>query len=111
MPEPGICTDGTVIHVLDGDTVRIKIEKYIDVRIDKLKCDELKDKDPDKRERAIKARVRLIELVKDRMVRLFVPASSRGYIKDILTLDRVVGDIYIEGQNVSKILKDEGLCL
>lgn len=84
--------DGRQVHVVDGDTFRYGTER---VRLRGIDTPELTEPG------GPAARLRLEELVRSGPVRI-VPHGRDVY-------DRVVADVFVDGQNIAEKLQAEGL--
>lgn len=119
QPPNGIVTDAIVINVVDGDTVDLKIEKTIRVRLKDCWCAEIRTRDKKKKKKGLAAKLHMEELVGkkelflggkqyDQDVVLFIPAGEDGDIKDVFTFNRVLGYIFANGEDLSERMVKDG---
>ena len=120
MQEPpiGFTTKVNVVKVIDGDTLDVEITRRIRVRLKDCWCPETRTRDLKEKERGLKAKRHLKDILsldtgffswrsKNHEVVLFIPADKEGDIKDIFTFGRVVGNIFVDGEDVSdRMIKD-----
>ena len=105
-PRKGVATEAQVVRVIDADTLEVEVKRTVKVRL--LGCN-VPDKDKDVSARAYRHVMQLLEAV-DGKVTLFVPAGrSSLQLGDIHSFERILGEIWVDGQNLSKILIDCGL--
>ena len=109
QPPIGITTVGTVTNVVDGDTVDVEIKRTIRVRLKDCWCPETRTRDLKEKEKGLAAKKHLSNLLEDsKEVVLFIPADSEGDIKDVFTLNRVLGYIFIDSEDVSSRMVTDG---
>lgn len=120
MQEPpiGFTTKAKAVRVIDGDTLDVEITRRIRVRLKDCWCPETRTRDLEEKERGLKAKRHLKDLLsldtgffnwgsKGNEVVLFIPADKEGDIKDVFTFGRVVGNIFVDGEDVSdRMVKD-----
>lgn len=107
-PIPGICVDGKVNRIIDGDTVEVEITRKIKVRLldnedynnKKFGCAEINTYD------GVMAQAYLNGLIGGKTVRVFIPTKENEVLLDFHTFDRILGDIFLDELNVSQALKD-----
>jgi len=117
-PPKGIVTDAKVINVVDGDTIDLKIEKIIRVRLRDCWCAETRTRDLEEKQKGLAAKDHMEDLLGKRVVYfgekrfdknvvLFIPADEDGEIKDVFTFNRVLGHVFVDGEDVSdRMVKD-----
>lgn len=110
QPPVGLCVKGKVVNVVDGDTVDVEITKRIRVRLigddgSWFNTPELHSKDEKEKAAANFVKDVAKTLVENREVVLFVPASERDNISDDFTLSRVLGKVFVEGEDLVDILE------
>ncbi len=105
-PQGSFRTKAKVVKVYDGDTVTVEIKYTLKVRLIDCWAEEIKDKDEEKKKLAIEARDYLSSLVKDKEVDLEIPINES--ISNSITLNRFLGRIYVENQDVSSIMVEKG---
>lgn len=107
---PGYTTPVEVTRVIDGDTIEVSFTKKFIVRITDengtFNTPELKGR---QRDRGVQAKNRLEELLKTGEVLLFIPTDSAKDVGDLFCIGgRVVGHIYIKGQDIAELMTEEG---
>lgn len=118
-PPKGIVTDAKVINVVDGDTIDLKIEKIIRVRLRDCWCAETRTRDLEEKQKGLAAKDHMEDLLGKRFVYfgrkrfdkdvvLFIPADEDGEIKDVFTFNRVLGHVFVDGEDVSERMVMDG---
>ena len=118
-PPKGIVTDAKVVNVVDGDTIDLKIEKTIRVRLKDCWCAETRTGDLEEKEKGLAAKHHIEDLLGKRVlyygrkkfnkdVVLFIPADEDGEIKDVFTFNRVLGYVFVVGEDVSERMVMDG---
>lgn len=92
-PPPGITIDGTVIRVIDGDTVVVRSSVEYHVRLLDCWAPESRTIDAAEKQRGLKSKARMVELATGKVVRVHLPGKSN--VTDMLTLGRVLGRVWI----------------
>ena len=109
QPPIGITTKGSVVNVVDGDTLDIEITRTIRVRLRDCWCPETRTRDLEEKKKGLAAKAHLKGLLpENKDVVLFIPADSDGDIKDVFTFNRVLGYIFIDEENVSSRMVADG---
>jgi endonuclease YncB( thermonuclease family) len=92
-PARGLTVDAEVIKIVDGDTIDCRVQ--FDFRVRLLDCwaPESRTLDLAEKSRGLAAKGYMLELADGQAVRVFVPGS--GTLGEILTLDRVLGRVYV----------------
>lgn len=106
IPPIGWTVKGIVVKTIDGDTVDIEIRQVVRVRLDQCWAPESKidDRLPKEKQAAekragIESKEHLKQLADGKEVVLHVPIGTN--LKDSLTLNRVVGTVWLDGANKS----------
>ena len=106
IPPTGWTVEGVVVKVVDGDTVDIEIRQVVRVRLDQCWAPETKidDRVPKEKQAAekragIESKEHLKQLADGKEVVLHVPIGTN--LKDSLTLNRVVGTVWLDGSEKS----------
>jgi len=106
QPRPGFATEAKVTRIIDADTIEVEVKRTVKVRL--LGCNV-----PDKNE---KVSIEASDFVFDRLrecdneVVLFVPAGKDPVrLGDIHSFERVLGEIWVGGSNLSDLLVWRGL--
>ena len=104
-----------VLRIVDGDTLDAEIDIGFDVFVKKrirlfgIDTWESRTRDLEEKKKGLAAKSHLIGLLEDSNdVVLFIPADSEGDIKDVFTLNRVLGYIFIDEDNVSSRMVADG---
>ena len=110
QPSVGLTTKVLVTNIVDGDTVDVQIVKNIRVRLKDCWCPETRTRDLEEKEKGLAAKDHMDSLlaqqelyfadVRYKEVVLHIPADEEGDIKDILTMNRVLGYIFVNGEDV-----------
>ena len=109
QPLVGITTKGSVVNVVDGDTVDVEVTRTIRVRLKDCWCPETTTRDLEEKKKGLAAKDHLIGLLENNNdVVLFIPADSDGDIKDVFTFNRVLGYIFINSEDVSSRMVTDG---
>ena len=96
-PEHGWCTSCTVTRVLDGDTIEVIVTKKMRVRL--LDC-WAPETHGEEKSAGIKSKRHLERIALGHTGTLFVPVEDDGGLKDILTMERFLGYVWIDGDDV-----------
>ena len=108
QPPKGLTTAATVVKIIDGDTIDVKIERTLRVRLQDCWCPEIRTRDIVEKQKGMAARSHATTLAYDKKVVLFIPADPEGDIKDVFTFGRVVGRIFIDEQDMSEMMIESG---
>lgn len=107
-PSPSWTTRAKVLRVIDGDTLEVEIRRVVRVRMlgcwsPEKKVDSRlpKEKQASEKQAGIAAKNRLSELALGKTVILQVPTDPSGDISKSLTMNRVLGTVWLEGDSVS----------
>ncbi len=118
-PPKGITTDCKVVRVVDGDTVDIEITRTLRIRLLDCWAPETRSSDPNEKAKGYDSKKYLHNLLnekfyndlaarKSKQVTLFIPADEKGEIKDNFTFSRVLGRLFVDGQDVSELMVKAG---
>jgi len=107
-PVLGLTTRATVLRAIDGDTLEVELKHTVRVRLLDCWAPESKS-DPRLPEsdrsaakaRGLAARQHLRDLCEGREVILHVPTDGSGDLSRIWTLGRVLGQVWVVGENES----------
>jgi len=100
-PEPGLALRVVVSEVYDGDTVTVAWTSTARVRLLDCWAPEVRTKDADEKVVGEQARDFLADLAAGKSGVLFVPTGSARRFDDVLTMGRVLGHIWLDGDPVS----------
>lgn len=112
-PPTGITIDAQVVRVIDGDTIVVASTVEYHVRLLDCWAPESRTKDAGEKERGLKSKARMADLVTGKTVRVHLPGQSD--ITDMVTLGRVLGRVWIlhsgvpAARDVSSIMVNENL--
>lgn len=103
----GITFPAKVTRVLDGDTLEVKIERTIRIRI--LDCWAMETRTVNKQEKdiGITAKQFLKNLILDKEVTLEIPIEGDKF-GDSMTFGRVLGVVKLDGKDVARIMIENG---
>tara|TARA_R110002051_G_scaffold268831_1_gene328872 strand:- start:809 stop:1243 length:435 start_codon:yes stop_codon:yes gene_type:complete len=118
-PPKGITTDVKVVRVIDGDTVDVAITRTVRVRLLDCWAPETRTKDPAEKAKGYESKKYLHDMLtqvfyndlaarKKKKVTLFIPADEQGEIKDNFTFSRVLGRLFVGGEDVSELMVKNG---
>lgn len=118
-PPKGITTDCKVVRVIDGDTVDVAITRTIRVRLLDCWAPETRTRDPVEKVKGYESKKYLHNLLrhvfyndlasrKQKKVTLFIPADEEGELKDNFTFSRVLGRLFVGGEDVSELMIEAG---
>ena len=120
-PQPGWITVGKVVKVKDGDTVKVRITREIDVRL--LGCwSEESRRDPRIKNRidrdaaklrGIAAKEHLTRIALGKRCVLMIPTQTDGEeiasdIGDVFSLSRALGRVWVDGKDLSELQVERG---
>jgi len=118
QPPAGLTTKVVVTNVVDGDTIDVQIIKTVRVRLKDCWCPETRTRDLEEKEKGLAAKAHIKTLLgeqelyfgesKYKQAILHIPADEDDDIKDILTLNRILGYIFVDGQDVSSKMVADG---
>ena len=118
QPPAGLTTKVIVTNVVDGDTIDVQIIKTVRVRLKDCWCPETRTRDLEEKEKGLAAKAHIKTLLgeqelyfgesKYKQAILHIPADEDDDIKDILTLNRILGYIFVDGQDVSSKMVADG---
>lgn len=112
-PPQGVCLDGSIVRVIDGDTVVVRSHVEYHIRLIDCWAPESRTKDRTEKQRGLAAKARMQALALDQPCRVFVPAA--GSLTDVITMGRILGRVWIlsDGQpsdsDLSATMIAEGL--
>jgi endonuclease YncB( thermonuclease family) len=103
QPKPSITLPCEVVSVHDGDTLTVDVKVRMNVRL--LDCWAKELNEPG----GTKARDRLRELAAGEDEVIEIPLAGKQSLSDVLTLDRVLGRVWVNGKDVGDVLVKERL--
>ena len=120
-PQPGWITVGEIVAVKDGDTVKVRITREIDVRLlgcwaDESRRDPRIKSDIDREAaklRGIAAKEHLRRVALGKQCVLMIPTQTDGDettsdVGDVFSLSRALGRVWVDGQDLSELQVDRG---
>jgi endonuclease YncB( thermonuclease family) len=121
-PPKGITTDVKVVRVVDGDTVDVSITRTVRVRLLDCWAPETRTKDPGEKVRGYESKKYLNNLLKQvfyndvaarkrKKITLFIPADEQGELKENFSFSRVLGRLFVDGEDVSERMVEAGKAL
>ena len=120
-PQPGWTTVGEVVAVKDGDTVKVRITREIDVRL--LDCWSAESRrDPRIKShidqeaaklRGIAAKEHLRRVALGKQCTLMIPTHVDGEgvitdVSDVFSLSRALGRVWVDGKDISELQVERG---
>ena len=109
QPDLGWTTNVEVSKVTDGDTVKVKFSREIDVRLSNYNAPEIRRPASDyERKQGRIHKSYLQELVDGGQCVLFIETSGKDRVKDIFCIgSRAVGNIFVDGKDVGDLMKEK----
>ena len=107
-PPEGFTTKAKVANVVDGDTVDVIIKRKVRVRLQECWSPETRTKDIVEKQKGIAARSFLVTRLLDKEVVLHIPADNEGDLKDVFTFGRVIGRLFLKGEDISEMMVESG---
>ena len=107
-PPLGWTTKAEVVRVVDGDTIDVEVRRTVRIRLLECWAPETRTRDAVEKRRGLAAKDHLKDLIGSKAVTLHVPTDGSGDVAKILTLNRVLGRVYIEGVDVSAAMVAAG---
>lgn len=92
-PPKGITIDGTVVRVIDGDTIVVESRVQYHVRLLDCWAPESRTKDNAEKQRGLTAKSRMKTLAENKPVRVFLPATDD--LTEMITMGRMLGRVWI----------------
>lgn len=94
-PPRGLSTTAEIVDFYDGDTATVDLKIRCRIRLLDCWCPEVRG---EQKSQGLKSKQRVLELCPvGSKVRLFIPATGR--LQDSLTFGRVLGKIWVPGEN------------
>ena len=107
-PAPGLTLDGSVVRVVDGDTIVVESRVQYHVRLIDCWCPESRTSDAAEKVRGLASKARMVELTSGQRIRVSIPLT--GDLTDATTMSRVLGRAWLEdGRELSEVMVAEGL--
>jgi endonuclease YncB( thermonuclease family) len=109
QPPLGLTARCKVIEVYDGDTVTVEVRTIARVRLLDCWAPEVRTRDDAEKLRGFAARDHLAKAIEGRHAVLHIPSSSEiERLDGLLTFGRVLGSLYIDGQDVAEMMVAAG---
>lgn len=99
-PTPGWTTACRVSRVVDGDTVEVLVVRRLRVRLRHCWAPECRTLDAAEKAKGRASKDALTALAHERDAILHVPSHGED-VGEMLSLGRVVGDLWVEGRNMA----------
>jgi endonuclease YncB( thermonuclease family) len=101
--EPGLMIPVEYIRAVDGDTVEVEIRRTFHIRL----------RDINVAERDTNEGIEATEFVNTVMnfcddILVFIPTNDPVKLMDITSFERIVGDIYLNGELLQDLLREKG---
>ena len=100
--EPCWITEAKATRIIDGDTIEVTIERKFNIRFENIDIFEKST------EKGAKAKEYLEDILLGETVLVHIPTNDPVKLVDFTSFERIVGTIYLEGENVSEIMRNEG---
>jgi endonuclease YncB( thermonuclease family) len=100
--ETGLTTEATIVRAIDGDTIKVKVERTFNLRIRDINC-------PEKNTEEGKKALAYMRDMEGEPCIVFIPSKNPTELLDINSFNRLVGDVYINEVNIADVLVEEGL--
>lgn len=94
-PAHGWSTPCRVVAVIDGDTIDVEVKRTIRIRLLDCWSPESRTTDAAEKKRGLAAKEHLRAMAEGCDATLFVPAGPDGDVKDLTTLGRVLGQVWL----------------
>lgn len=108
-PRPSICLQATPIRVIDGDTIEFEIKRTIKVRLRGIDCDEINTERGKLAKAFVEKKLLSNQYPEDEII-IYIPTDIHGnQLIDFMSFERVVGDVWVNGENLKQLLKTKGL--
>lgn len=109
QPPLGLTARCKVLDVYDGDTVTVEVRTIARVRLIDCWAPEVRTRDDAEKLRGMAARDYLAKLIEGRQGVLHIPSSVEiDRLDGLLTFGRVVGRLFIDEQDVSRMMVEAG---
>lgn len=101
--EPGWTTTAQYVRAIDGDTIQFKIERTFNVRLRDIDVIEKNE------EGGLAATEFVDNLMSDaKEILVFIPTNDPTKLIDIVSFERVVGDVYVDNTHLNELLRSSG---
>lgn len=97
-PPLGITAKVRVVDCVDGDTLEVELTRRLRVRLRNAWAPELRGGDMATKYAARQSKDNLMRLALGKSGVLHVPTLDADRIGDVMTFDRVLGDVWVDGQ-------------
>lgn len=107
-PSNGLTTEATVTKIIDGDTLELKIERTFNVRLTdgKLPHFNVAEKNTPVGQAATSFLKQI--LPEGTQVKVFIPTNNPEHLMDINSFNRIIGEIWVNGRQLTEILTESG---
>lgn len=97
-PPLGITAKVRVVEVIDGDTIELELVRRIRCRLRDCWSPELRGGTEATKRKGRQAKEHLAAIAQGKSGILHVPTDAAHRIGDVMTFDRVLGDVWLDGQ-------------
>lgn len=94
-PAHGWSTPCRIVSTIDGDTIDVEVKRTIRVRLLDAWAPESRTTNADEKKRGLASKEHLRAMAEGCDATLFVPAGPDGDVKDLTTLGRVLGQVWL----------------
>ena len=101
--ENGLTTEVEYIRAIDGDTIEFKVERTFNVRLRNFDAVELKSLWGEDARNFV-ART----LSAAQKIQIFIPTNDPHKLMDVNSFERIVADVFINGENLVDIIRVAG---
>lgn len=100
-PQHGVSLACQITDVVDGDTIEVEIVRRLRVRLLDCWAPESRTSNPVEKKAGLAAKEKLQRAAKGKRATLFVPTSGAERVGDVFTFDRVLGHVWVDGEQAS----------
>ena len=113
QPPTGWTTPVKLVKVIDGDTIRVKFERELDIRItdddETFDTPEVRGVDDEEKAEGRAATTALQMILAGKLIHIHVPTDDRSRVKDIFSIgSRAVGHVFVDGEDVTDKMTELG---
>ena len=126
-PQCGLATKAKVERIIDGDSIEVSVTRKFTIRLvyqnEENKIFDAPEKNTQEGQEAIEF---LMSLLTEKLpivsntghqageecylkeVILFIPSNNPAKLMDITSFERILGEVWVDGQNVGQLMLDNG---
>lgn len=101
--EPGLTIPVDYLRTVDGDTVEVEIRRKFKIRLRDINVAERKTEEG---QEALTFVTCTLGVADDLIV--FIPTNNPDKLMDITSFERIVGDLYVDGELLQTLLREKG---